>query len=123
MLFGMSMLGLLGSAGTWLLGRFTAWGLGAITPILTGIGNAVGAIITAVAEIIASLAQSPEGRVFLALCAAALCFLFIRFHYIEEGKAAGIASVKPIVQVQKVVQKVQIPAVCPKPKVKTSKKQ
>jgi hypothetical protein len=50
-----------------------------------------------VAEIIASLAKSPEGRVLLAVIAAGLGFLYLRFHYIEEGRAEGMASVKPAI--------------------------
>lgn len=61
--------------------------LGPVGPILTGIANAIGAIITAIFEIVASLAKSPEGRVILAFLALGLGFLYTRFHYIEEGKA------------------------------------
>ncbi len=84
----------------WLGRRVASWGLGSLTslaflgplgPILTSIGNAVGSVITAVFEIIASLAKSAEGRVVLALCAAGLGFLYLRFHYVEEGRAEGRA--------------------------------
>jgi hypothetical protein len=61
--------------------------LGPAGPILVGIANAIGAIITAIFEIVASLAKSAEGRVILALLALGLGFLYLRFHYIEEGKA------------------------------------
>ena len=82
--------------GAWFARRFAALGLstvaslallGPIGPVLTGIANAIGAAITAVFEIILSLSRSPEGRVVLALVAFGLGFLYLRFHYIEEGKA------------------------------------
>jgi hypothetical protein len=43
--------------------------------------------VTAAGEILASLSKSAEGRVALALAAALIGFLYLRFHYIEEGKA------------------------------------
>ncbi len=82
--------------GTWFVSRFTALGIGTVAslaflgplgPIVTGIANAIAAIITAIFEIIASLAKSAEGRVILALFALGFSFLYLRFHYIEEGKA------------------------------------
>ena len=66
--------------------------LGPVGPILTGIANAIGATITAVFEIILSLSKSAEGRVVLALVAVGLGFLYLRFHYIEEGKAMDIRA-------------------------------
>lgn len=82
--------------GAWLARRLAAWGLtgiatlafpGALGPILTGIANAIGSVITAVFEIVAALAKSAEGRAILLIVAAALGFLYLRFHYIEEGRA------------------------------------
>lgn len=76
--------------------------LGPIAPILTGIGQLIGGVITAFAEIVAALAKSPEGRVALCLVAAGLGFFFLRYHYIEEGRAIGRTQVRPkIVTVQK----------------------
>jgi hypothetical protein len=85
----------------WITGRFAAWGIGSLlslsflgplAPILTGIANAIGAAITAVFEIIVSLSKSPEGRVVLGIAAASLAVLYLRFHYIEEGRALGRAA-------------------------------
>jgi hypothetical protein len=82
--------------GAWLSRRLAAFGLstalslaflGPAGPILTGIANAIGATITAIFEILVALSRSAEGRVFLAMAALGLGFLYLRFHYIEEGKA------------------------------------
>jgi len=90
------MISVFASIGAWLARRIAALGLGAITsvgllgplgPIVTGIANAIGATITAIFEIIVSLSRSAEGRVVLGLITAGLGFLYLRFHYIEEGKA------------------------------------
>ncbi len=67
--------------------------LGPFTPIIGGIAQFVGAAVTAVGEILASLSKSAEGRVALALAAALIGFLYLRFHYIEEGKAIAKAEV------------------------------
>jgi hypothetical protein len=72
--------------------------LGPIAPIISGIGQLIGGVVTAIAEIIASLSKSPEGRVALCLLVAGTGFFYLRYHYIEEGKAA--APVK-IVTIQK----------------------
>ncbi|MBI4723864.1 MAG: hypothetical protein HY765_02300 [Rhodomicrobium sp.] len=94
-------MGALLTIGAWFVRRIAAWGLGTAAtlaflspagPILTGIANAIGAIITAIFEIIVSLSKSAEGRVALSLAAAALGFLYLRFHYIEEGKAEARAK-------------------------------
>jgi|SRR5208337_747743 len=66
--------------------------LGPLGSIATGIAGAIGAIITAVFEIVTALARSAEGRVILAIAALGLSFLYLRFHYIEEGKAEARAS-------------------------------
>jgi hypothetical protein len=85
-----------GPIGAWFASRLAALGVGTLAslaffapvgPVLTGIGNAIGATITAIFEILAALSKSAEGRVVLALAALGLTFLFLRFHYIEEGKA------------------------------------
>jgi len=70
--------------------------LGPLAPVISGIGQFIGAIITAIGEILASLSKSAEGRVALCLVAAVLGFLYLRFHYIEEGREQGkaIASAK-----------------------------
>ena len=90
------MIAVFASVGAWFARRFAALGLGTVaslaflgplSPILTGIANAIGAAITAISEIVASLSRSAEGRVVLALAALCLGFLYLRFHYIEEGKA------------------------------------
>ena len=66
--------------------------LGLLGPILSGIGQFIGGAVTAIGEIIASLSKSAEGRVALCLVAALLGFLYLRFHYIEEGKALASAK-------------------------------
>jgi hypothetical protein len=90
------MIAVLTGIGAWFSRRIAAFGLGTVAslallgpagPILTGIANAIGATITAVFEIVVSLSKSAEGRVVLALVALGLGFLYLRFHYIEEGKA------------------------------------
>ncbi|MFY9641875.1 MAG: hypothetical protein WCD20_15950 [Rhodomicrobium sp.] len=90
------MIGVFTAIGAWIAGRLGALGLGTVAslaflgpfgPIVTGVANAIGSVITAIFEIIASLAKSAEGRVVLALLALGLGFLYLRFHYIEEGKA------------------------------------
>jgi hypothetical protein len=86
------------------LGKLALWTgtlafLGPLAPIFGGIAQAIGSIITAIAEILASLSKSAEGRVALCLLAAGIGFLYLRFHYIEEGKtqarAKMIAMQKP----------------------------
>jgi hypothetical protein len=90
------MIAVFTALGAWIARGFTALGLrtvaslaflGPVGPILTSIATAIGAIITAIFEIVASLAKSAEGRVILAFLALGLGFLYLRFHYIEEGKA------------------------------------
>lgn len=79
-----------------------------VAGILTGLGNAIGSLISAAGEIILSLSKSPEGRITLAAGVAVIGFLFIRYHYFEEGRAAGRLEVKP--------QIVKVAAKCPLPK-------
>jgi hypothetical protein len=67
--------------------------LGPLAPIIAGIGQFIGAVISAIGEILASLSKSAEGRVFLCLLAALIGFLYLRFHYIEEGKATERAKI------------------------------
>ena len=95
------MIAVLTVIGAWLARRFAAWGIGSVAtlaflgplgPIFIGIANAIGSALTAIFEIIASLAKSAEGRVVLAIAAAAIGFLYLRFHYIEEGKAEARAQ-------------------------------
>lgn len=90
------MISVLTYIGAWLAQRFAGLGLGTVAsvallgplgPVVNGIANAIGATITAVFEIIVSLSKSAEGRVVLGLMALGLSFLYLRFHYIEEGKA------------------------------------
>lgn len=99
------MTAVLSAIGAWFARRLAAWGIGSIAtlallgplgPILTGIANAIGSIITAIFEIVASLAKSAEGRLILAIAAAAIGFLYLRFHYIEEGKAEARAQLASI---------------------------
>ncbi len=66
--------------------------VGPLGPIISGIGQVIGAAVTAIGEILASLSKSAEGRVALCLIAATLGFLYLRFHYIEEGKAIARAK-------------------------------
>jgi len=67
--------------------------LGPLAPIITGTGQFIGAAVTAIGEILASLSKSAEGRVALALAAALVGFLYLRLHYIEEGKAIAKAQI------------------------------
>ena len=62
--------------------------LGALAPLISGFATLIGGIVTAVSEILVSLSKSPEGRVVLAILGAATAFLYLRFHYIEEGRAS-----------------------------------
>ncbi len=89
------------SLGAWFARRFAALGLtslasfaflGPLGPAFAGISNAIGAVITATFEILVSLSKSAEGRVVLGLAIAALGFFYLRFHYIEEGKAEATAK-------------------------------
>lgn len=66
--------------------------LGFLGPAVSGLATFIGGIFQAVSEIVVSLSKSPEGRVVLALIAAAAAFLYLRFHYIEEGKALARAK-------------------------------
>jgi hypothetical protein len=66
--------------------------LGPLGPIVSGIGQVIGAAVTAIGEILASLSKSAEGRVTLCLMATLLGFLYLRFYYIEEGKAIARAK-------------------------------
>jgi len=69
--------------------------LGPLAPAISGIAQFVGAIVAALGEILSSLSKSAEGRVALAIVAATLGLLYLRFHYIEEGRAlerTGIAA-------------------------------
>ena len=61
--------------------------LGPLTPIIIGGAQFLGSVVAAAGEIIASLSKSAEGRVALALAATLIGVLYLRFHYIEEGKA------------------------------------
>jgi hypothetical protein len=61
--------------------------LAPLAPVFASIATAIGAVISAIFEIAASLSRSAEGRVVLGLTTAALGFFYLRFHYIEEGKA------------------------------------
>jgi hypothetical protein len=70
--------------------------LGPLAPIVTGIGQLVGAFVTAIGEILAALSKSAEGRVALCLMAALVGFLYLRFHYIEEGKAIASAKIAAV---------------------------
>jgi hypothetical protein len=90
------MISILTSVGAFLARRFAGLGLSAVAsvavlgplgPVLNGIANAIGSTITAVFEIVVALSRSAEGRVVLGLIALGLSFLYLRFHYIEEGKA------------------------------------
>ncbi len=82
--------------GAWLPRRLAGFGLNTIlslaflgpaAPVLAGVAKAIGATIAAIFEIILALSKSAEGRVFLAIAALGLGFLYLRFHYIEVGKA------------------------------------
>jgi hypothetical protein len=95
------MIAVFSAIGAWFVRRFAAWGIGGIAtlaflgpvgPVVSGIANAIGALLTATFEIVASMSKSAEGRVLLGLLVAALGFLYLRFHYIEEGKSLAHAS-------------------------------
>lgn len=61
--------------------------LSPLAPVVSGIAQFIGAVVTAIGEILAALSKSAEGRVALCMLAALLGLLYLRFHYIEEGKA------------------------------------
>jgi hypothetical protein len=67
--------------------------LAPLAPIVSGIAQLIGAVVTAIGEILAALSKSAEGRVALFLAATLLAFLYLRFHYIEEGKAIEKAKI------------------------------
>src|SRR5262249_52295877 len=67
--------------------------IGPLGPIISGTAQLIGSVITAICEIVVSLSKSAEGRVVLAMVAAGLSFLYLRFHYIEEGKSLARAKV------------------------------
>jgi hypothetical protein len=96
------MIAVLTAIGVWCTRQLAAWKLtsvasfallGPLGSIATAIAGAIGAIVTAVSEIVVALARSAEGRVILAIAALGLSFLYLRFHYIEEGKAEARASI------------------------------
>ena len=78
----LSLAGKLGLSGLLNLGF-----LGPVGPVLTAIGQFIGSLISAVAEIIGAMARSYEGRIALATIVAALLVLYGRWHYIEQGRA------------------------------------
>ncbi|MBT3070924.1 hypothetical protein KKP04_08595 [Rhodomicrobium sp. Az07] len=67
--------------------------LGPLAPIVSGVAQFVGAIVAAIGEILASLSKSAEGRVALAILAATLGLLYLRYHYIEEGRTIERARI------------------------------
>jgi Na+-transporting methylmalonyl-CoA/oxaloacetate decarboxylase gamma subunit len=64
-----------------------------LAPVISGVGQFIGAAVTAIGEILAALSKSAEGRVALCLLVALFGFLYLRFHYIEEGKAIEKAKI------------------------------
>ncbi|WKW49522.1 hypothetical protein [Rhodomicrobium lacus] len=60
--------------------------LGPLAPVVSGVAQFVGALVAAIGEILASLSKSAEGRVALAVLAATIGLLYLRLHYIEEGR-------------------------------------
>jgi hypothetical protein len=75
----------------------SSWG--SLAAIAGKLGLSVGALVAAIGEILAALSKSAEGRVVLAILAATLGLLYLRYHYIEEGRtierARIVASQKP----------------------------
>ena len=67
--------------------------LGPVGPVLTSIGQLIGSFISAVAEIIGAMARSYEGRWALAAIVIALSGLYLRWHYIEQGRAEAPVKV------------------------------
>jgi hypothetical protein len=103
------MIAIFTAAGAWFARRVAAWGLGTVTtlaflgplgPIVSGIASAIGSTLTAVFEILASLAKSAEGRVVLAILALGMGFLYTRFHFIAEGRSEGRAEMMKIAERQ-----------------------
>jgi hypothetical protein len=68
--------------------------LSAVSPIVAAIVNAIGTVLSAIFEIVAALAKSPEGRVVLVLIIGIIGWLYLRFHYFEEGKASVMAQLQ-----------------------------
>ncbi len=109
------MIAVISVIGAWIARRAAAWGIGKVAAlaflgpvgvIMSSIANAIGSAITATFEIIASLSKSAEGRVVLAIAALGFSFLYLRFHYIEEGKADARAHFR--------ITKVNCPATRPR---------
>jgi hypothetical protein len=58
-----------------------------VTGLLTPVVTAVMAVLRGIVNIVIDLSKSFEGRVVLAALIAVCGFFYLRFHYIEEGKA------------------------------------
>jgi hypothetical protein len=95
------MIAVFSAIGAWFARRLAAWGVGSVAtlailgplgPVVSGIVSAAGALLTAIFEIVAGMAKSAEGRVLLGLSVAILGFLYLRFHYIQEGKSEARAG-------------------------------
>ena len=66
--------------------------LGPLGPILTGIANAIGAPITAIFEIVASLARSAEGRVSSCILRPGLGFSLPALSLYRGGESHGTSA-------------------------------
>jgi hypothetical protein len=84
----------LGSLVGWVTRRAAAAGLASVTGILGSSLKAVGLLLEALAEIVVSLARSPEGRVVLVIVLIGAGSLYVRHHYLEQGRAEGYAQAK-----------------------------
>lgn len=102
------------------LGSLAGLGLlGPIAPILTAIGTFIGSIISAIAEIIGAMSRSYEGRIALAAIVAGVGLLYLRWHYIEQGRAeAPVKFVTRLVKAPPEIKTVTkyVKQACPSPK-------
>ncbi len=76
-----------GSSGLLGIKAFALLAGSSLTGLLTPVVTAVMAVLRGIVNIVIDLSKSFEGRVVLAALIAVAGFFYLRFHYIEEGKA------------------------------------
>jgi hypothetical protein len=87
-----------GSFGALGLKAFALLAGSSLTGLLTPAVTAIMAVLRGIVNIVIDLSKSFEGRVVLAALVAVAGFFYLRFHYIEEGKAQEAAHRARIVQ-------------------------